>query len=142
MSLNDLPSLVTAARAAAQAGDTAKALRHYKAALRIEKRNHTLLMEAGVTAAQDGDMNAARDLLIAATKVSDQSADVQFNLGHVYLNQRLFDPALRAFQRARELDPAYPDLDLPALQRLLAAAIAETGAREAVLAAASSGSTA
>lgn len=111
MSRNDLHKLVSAARSCAAAGQTSTALRHYKSALRIERRNHTLLMEAGVAAAQGGDMNTARDYLLAATKVSDHSADVQFNLGHVYLNQHLFDPALRAFNRARELDSAYPDLD-------------------------------
>lgn len=111
MSRKDLPQLISAARAAAEAGNATVAARHYKAALRLDRRNHMLLLEAGVAAAQAGDMSMARDYLVAATKLSDHSADVQFNLGHVYLNQLLYDLALRAFNRAQELDSGYPDLD-------------------------------
>ena len=41
----------------------------------------------------------------------DRSADVQFNLGHVYLSLLLYDSALKSFNRARELDPLYPEID-------------------------------
>ena len=70
-------------------------------------------------------MSAARDYLVAATKVSDHSADVQFNLGHVYLDQKLYDLALRSFNRALAIDSDYPDLDYSKAEALFGLGHAE-----------------
>ena len=56
-------------------------------------------------------MDDARKYLLQAKKIDNQNSDAAFNLGHVYLYQRLFDPARRAFEEVYELDSSYPDLD-------------------------------
>ena len=93
------------------AGDLPGALQHYKRALKTDRRNAGVLLEAGVAAAQHGDLKLAGDYLIASIRNNDGSADAHFNLGHVYLAQKRYELALRSFQQTQKLDPAYPDLD-------------------------------
>ena len=98
------------ARAAARRGDLQLAGRHYLAAAKRDKKNTLLFLEAGINAAEAGDMAQARKFLEHAKKLAPQNPDVHFNLGHAALVENLPEAALAAFEETQRFDPKYPGL--------------------------------
>ncbi len=131
MTGQNIMDLVTAARQRQQKGDFEGAARHYKSAIKRDKNNAALLTEAGVNAAQLGDMDTAGNYLLKARKLNPHSSDVNFNLGHVFLDQRRDDQALRAFEQAEAIEADYPGIDFSLAEALFRLGRTEEAARRA-----------
>ncbi len=99
-----------AARNAAASGDLTGAGKHFMAAAKRDKRNPLLFLEAGVNAAQAGNMVEARKFLDHGKKLAPRDTDINFNLGHVALSQNEPEIALRCFEQVKAVEPDYPEL--------------------------------
>lgn len=61
----------------------------------------------GVAEYQNKDLDAAAEAYLRATQVDPQSAVAQNNLGNVYRDQKKYDLAAAAYQKAIDLDSTY-----------------------------------
>lgn len=85
----------------------AKAL--YEQVLRKEPGQFAALQGLGVIALQEGDSEAAVDLLRKALALSPDSAEVHKSLGSAFKMQGDMDAAVESFQRAISLRPGYAE---------------------------------
>ena len=106
---NALPSLISQARLAQQAGRTAEAQRLFASAVRQSPRNAALLLEAGVLEASIGNHKAAERLLDRALKLDPANADIHYNLGQIAREGEHLEKAIRLFRKTLALDPRYGD---------------------------------
>ncbi|MEO6051732.1 MAG: tetratricopeptide repeat protein [Pyrinomonadaceae bacterium] len=89
--------------------ETPEAIINYEKALQSDKDLTELYVPLGILYFQAGDIAKADDLLAKALMNSVGTAETQFFLGLVRTAQYRTDEALAAFQKAKELDPAYPE---------------------------------
>ncbi|MGI9464352.1 MAG: tetratricopeptide repeat-containing sulfotransferase family protein [Aestuariivirgaceae bacterium] len=121
------------ARLAVDAGNLTTATRLFRIAVKLDKHNPQVLLEAGVAAAQCGDIGLARQYLTRAAELDDRSADAHFNLGHVYLTLNDYGRALHHLETASALDKDYPDIDYSLAEALFGLGQTQTALRHAAI---------
>lgn len=86
----------------------AAAASEFQKELIIESKNNKAMAYLGDCELNLGKLNAAKKDLLAAIAVRDELWRAQFDLGRVYAAQRNYQSAVRAYQRAIQLDPDRP----------------------------------
>jgi len=86
-----------------------EAIASYEKSLATDKGLTEIYVPLGILYYQAGEIAKADDLLTKALLTSANSAETQFFLGLIRAAQNRNDEALAAFQKAKTIDPTYPD---------------------------------
>ena len=85
--------------------DYDQALAVYKKVLEAEPNNDRVKIEIGMTNLEKGDFAAAETALAEAAQSVSASREVFYNLGEVKFAKGETDEAMKAYQRAVDIDP-------------------------------------
>ena len=99
--------LVTRARALGESGRYDEARDAYRQAIAAMPRSAELLLEFGVLAGRNEDIQNARRVLEKAARLDSNDANIPFNLGQVAKTQEQYERAARLFRQTLQLDPDY-----------------------------------
>ncbi len=99
--------LVTRARALGETGRYDEARDAYRQAIAAMPRSAELLLEFGVLAGRNDDLQNARRVLEKAARLDPNDANIPFNLGQVAKTQEQYERAVRLFRQTLRLDPDY-----------------------------------
>lgn len=94
----------------ASRGDYPEAIACFISALKIDRKNYLLWYNLGVTYRDSGNLEAARDALLAAYKLNSTDEDILDTLSLVYLGMNKDAEAFRYLSEALELNPHSPHL--------------------------------
>ena len=92
--------------AAFRAGDLTEAAAHFQQAIEDDADDATPRLYLGrVYRRLDRDVEAGEQL-VAAARIAPRDPDIRRELGYFFLDRRTYEPAVRQFEQAVELEPA------------------------------------
>ena len=100
---------------ARDAGDWARATRHYQSFLRMRPRNFSILVQYGNVLKEGGHYDRALRAYEKAVALRPRDADIHLQLGHLFKLMQRTDEAIRAYRRSLDLGAE----SNPALHELL-----------------------
>lgn len=91
-------------------GNFSEAIACYKRAITIERENHLLWFNMGITYQKLGDLNAAKRALTTACELNPDDAESIEQLAIICLERKEFMEAVECCQEGLEQNPANPHL--------------------------------